>query len=141
MNSLIRRSTFAMLLLSAPLTRAIESQSVVGFDCWISPETKFITYYIRCIADRDLPPFDPSPETPEQAHALDTIHRVLHDDGPTEELDRLLAMNGGLIRQKVAAIRIYSYPSEWSWQEENPQALARMLCPEGSVCSVFVRRN
>ncbi len=129
------------LLLAVPAARA-EDPTVPskGFDCWISVlDSYYQAHYILCIEDRSvLPPLDASTAAPNQ-RALDEIHRLVHE-GTHEELDTYVAINTPLLESAdLWHIRILSYPTESSWEEERPQTLARMLCAADD-CPIFFRR-
>ncbi|WP_332671818.1 hypothetical protein [Aromatoleum sp.] len=130
------------LLLAIPVARAEDvTPSTNGFDCWISVlDSYYQAHYILCIVDRSAsPPLDASTAAPNQL-VLDELHRLVHE-GTHAELDMYVAMNAPLLEPAALwRIRILSYPSEYSWEEERPQMLARTLCPEGSDCPVFFRR-
>lgn len=130
------------LLLAIPIARAQDATpSTNGFDCWISVlDSYYQAHYILCIEDRSAsPPLDISTAGPNQL-VLDEIHRLVHE-GTHEELDMYVAMNAPLLEPgSLWRIRILSYPSEYSWEEERPQMLARMLCAQGSDCPIFFRR-
>lgn len=130
------------LLLAVPVARAQDATSATkAFDCWISVlDSYYQAHYILCIEDRSaLPPLDAVAAAPNQL-VLDEIHRLVHE-GTHDELDIYVAMNAPLLEPAdLWRIRILSYPSEYSWEEERPQMLVRMLCPAGSDCPVFFRR-
>ncbi len=139
-------STLAMariaLMLLAGAAIAQDSQTpTMAFDCWITTgRQQATTHYLVCIVDRDgLPPADEALDPPELI-ALDTVHRLLHQ-GELAELDRYVRDNAGVLAPgDLRRIRLFSYPSSWSWDEERPQLLVRMLCPDGYHCPVFIRR-
>lgn len=140
MKSLMLLGVLSFLVLCSKLVWAVEQPPSVGFDCWISAESRFSTYYIRCIHDRDLLPPAGAPQDVEADQTFGEIQRVLHAGGSTDELDQLVRTNARAVQRGFfTSIRIFSYPSEWSWEEEQPQLLVQTLCPEGSVCRVFVR--
>lgn len=130
------------LLLVIPVARAEDAPpSTKGFDCWISVlDSYYQAHYILCIEDRSVsPPLDVSTATRNQL-VLDEIHRLVHD-GTHGELDLYVTMNAPLLEPAdLWRIRILDYPSEYSWEEERPQTLARMLCAEGYDCPIFFRR-
>lgn len=130
------------LLLAIPVAQAQDpTPSTKGFDCWISVlDSYYQAHYILCIEDRSaLTPLDVSTAAPNQL-VLDEIHRLVHE-GTHEELDMYVAINAPLLEPAdLWRIRILSYPSEYSWEEERPQTLARMLCAEGYDCPIFFRR-
>jgi hypothetical protein len=140
MKSLMLLGVLSLLFLSSKLVWAVEQPPSVGFDCWISAESRFTTYFIRCIHDRNLLPAATTNEDPEVDRTFGEIQRLLHSGGSTDELDRLVRTNARKVQRGFfTSIRIFSYPSEWSWEEQQPQLLVQTLCPEGSVCRVFVR--
>ncbi|BAL24400.1 hypothetical protein [Azoarcus sp. KH32C] len=140
----LRRRLFAAALVALPAVHAQEPpqpRPKMAFDCWISAEQRDAPiHYIACIRDRgDEPPIDETVDPPELI-ALDEAHRLLHE-GRLEDLDRFVSQHApALSNGKMWKIRIFSYPTEWSWDEERPQLLVRMLCPEGYDCPVFIRR-
>ncbi|MDZ4252136.1 MAG: hypothetical protein U1A72_06130 [Sulfuritalea sp.] len=124
---------------SARAQTAEVTQSGVGFDCWIGGEgAQIYTHYIRCIADRDLA--HPESIDPQSDAAIDRLRRELQRSGADAE--KAFKANIGLVREAGAVwnIRIYSYPSDSSWQEGMPQRLVRaVLCPRQLHCAVTIR--
>lgn len=117
-----------------------ETPSGVGFDCWVgADERPFLTHYIRCIADRDLP--HPELINPRSEALLDLLHRELHQHSGADA-EKALKANLELVREtrSVWNIKIYSYPSDWSWREGTPERLVRaVLCPKDMPCAVMIR--
>ncbi|MBI3093763.1 MAG: hypothetical protein HYY97_02735 [Rhodocyclales bacterium] len=115
------------------------TQSDIGFDCWIGGEgTQIYTHYIRCIADRDLA--HPELIDPQSEAVLKLLHSELHRSGADAE--KAFKANIQLVREAGAVwhIRIYSYPSDSSWQEGMPERLVRaVLCPRQVHCAVTLR--
>jgi len=141
-SSEIRQILLPLFLGMLPAAHAQESpRPTLPFDCWISADDTYApSPYIACIRDRDgLPPPDETIEAPEVV-ALATIHRLLHE-GNEIELDRYVRANAAALRNgEIRKIRLFSYPSPWSWDEQRPQLLVGTLCPEGYDCPVFIRR-
>lgn len=114
----------------------------LALDCWITSEDAYApVYFIACIEDRqELAPADDALDAP-QIVALDTIHRLLHQ-GPLPELDLYVRQSATVLQPgDIRKIRIFSYPSQLSWDEGRPQILVRNLCPEGYDCPIFIRRT
>ena len=113
-----------------------------GYDCWIGNGGKpFYTNYIRCIADRDIPP-EQEPDNPS-SHLLDALHRELHS-GTGVATEREFNAHAELEKEDggVFSIRIHSYPSDWSWEEGMPERLVRaVLCKGDLTCLVMIRRH
>lgn len=118
------------------------ASSSPGFDCWIGYDDKpYYTHYIRCIADRDIPP-PPSPDKRSEA-LLESIHQELHG-GTGASAEKMFKSNIEVVRESRAVwnIRIYSYPYEWSWKEGMPERLVRsVLCPKEGSCPVLIRQH
>ncbi|MCM2307627.1 MAG: hypothetical protein NDI91_09215 [Sulfuritalea sp.] len=112
----------------------------IGFDCWIGGEgTQIYTHYIRCIADRDLA--HPESIDPQSDAVLNLLHRELHQRSGSDA-EKAFKANIELVREagSVWSIRIYSYPSDSSWQEGMPERLVRaVLCPRQAHCAVMIR--
>jgi hypothetical protein len=111
------------------------------WDCWVSQDwTPAATYLIRCIHDRDVPPPEPAPDSPE-AILLDHVHELIHQ-GDSLQLDA--EVRYGLLTElagHVWQIRIHQYPYEESWKEGRPQMLVqRLLCPSTPDCPVMIQR-
>jgi hypothetical protein len=117
------------------------TSSGVGFDCWIGTgEGPLLTPYIRCIADRDLPSAA-LPDPPSEAF-LESLHQELHR-GAGATVEKMYKTNIQLVRESRAVwhIRIHSYPTDSSWQENMPERLVRaLLCPTEGKCTVFIRK-
>lgn len=134
----------ALLAASVALAQVpAEAVANAGFDCWIGNDGQpFFTYFIRCIADRDIAP--PAATDTRFDVVLDRLHHELHD-GSSATAEQTLKSNIALIKESggVWNIRIYSYPPDWSWQEGRPEQLVRaVLCPaDGGNCPVFIRRH
>jgi hypothetical protein len=141
-TSRIRQVVLPILLGMVPVVHAQEPpRPTLPLDCWISADDKYGTMpFIACIRDRgERPPADDAFDAPEVV-ALDTIHRLLHD-GAKAELDRYVRANAAALQNgEIRRIRLFSYPSQWSWDEERPQFLAGILCPDGYDCPIFFRR-
>jgi len=133
-----------MLLGSFPAFAQIDEDPPphTGYDCWIGNDGKpFYTNYIRCIADRDIPPEQES-DNPS-SHLLDALHRELHS-GTGGATEREFNAHAELVREGggVFSIRIHSYPSDWSWEEGMPERLVRaVLCKGDLTCLVMIRRH
>ncbi|HEY6895739.1 MAG TPA: hypothetical protein VI279_00635 [Rhodocyclaceae bacterium] len=121
---------------------AAGSTASIGFECWIGEDGKpYHIHYIRCIADRDIPP-----EASVDARfdeLLELIHQELHVGSPSQA-EEIFKANIHLIKESggVWDIRIYSYPPEWSWAEGRPEQLVRsVLCRGDRTCPVVIRRR
>lgn len=116
--------------------------SGAGFDCWVGYDGKpDYTHYIRCIADRDIPS-PPAPDSRSEAF-LELLHQELHRGGGSSA-EKIFKSNIEVVRESRAVwnIRIYSYPTEWSWKEGMPERLVRaVLCPRETTCSVLIREH
>lgn len=118
------------------------SFTTTGFDCWIGDNGPTLqTRFIRCMVDRDLASFQVSDTQTEAAMQL--LHQEFHaKSGAAAE--KMFKANIDVIRisPSVWSIRIFSYPSDWSWQEGTPERLVRaVLCPSTGTCSVVLRRD
>lgn len=142
-SSRIRHLALTLLLAMPAVPHAQqEARPVLAFDCWISSEDAYAPiHYIACIEDRgDAPAADDALDSPETV-VLDTIHRLLHS-GTGSELAQYVGANAATLRNgEIRKIRIFTYPSAWSWDDERPQLLVRLLCPDGYDCPVFFRRG
>ena len=133
---------FLPLLVALAPARAEELPApTLPFDCWMTVgDVYHQTYFIFCIRDRTGLPDRPPEAGAVNELVLDEIHRRVHE-GTREELDSYVAANILLLeRGDLWRIRTISYPTESSWQEERPQTLVRMLCPNGYDCPVHFRR-
>lgn len=146
-----RRSTTRLLVtaLVGAYAAAAGAQGTVGttlaggplrWDCWISsdPQHTIVSYLIRCIADRGVPPEEPPIDTTE-ALLLDELHERIHrDEGP--EIDRDLALGRfNLVASYIQQIRIHQYPYEESWQQGQPRELVKaVLCKSEPECPVLL---
>lgn len=121
---------------------AEESSTTTGFDCWIgSNGPPYETRFIRCMADRDLPHIKLSNAQSEEVMHL--LHQEFHGKSGAAA-ETMFKANIELIRMSPSVwnIRIFSYPSDWSWQEGMPERLVRsVLCPSTGICSVVVRKD
>lgn len=137
--------SFLVILLvgGARLAWAQEAGVVKALDCWVFEEKNFYkTHHIRCIRDLSHLPALDNATAPANVITYEQIHRLLHQ-GSIEALDRYVQENIRMLKVgDMWSIRIYSYPSPWSWDEELPQQLVRSaLCPKGYTCPVFIRRD
>lgn len=146
------RRIFLALLLSAlsVFNSASQAQELLDpppvdndhmWDCWISTDdAAVVTYFIRCIRDREVAPPEPPPDS-VQGVLLDLIHERIHL-GQTEALDVDLAA-GRLeeVLSHIWRIRIHQYPYEESWEQERPQLLVQsLLCSSTPDCLVLLYR-
>lgn len=119
-----------------------ETSAAMGFDCWIgSNGPPLHTRFIRCMADRDLPHVELGNIQTEEV--MDLLHREFHSKSGAAA-ERMFKANIELIRMSPSVwnIRIFSYPSDWSWQEGTPERLVRaVLCPSVGTCSVVIRKD
>jgi hypothetical protein len=140
--STVVRVILSFFLATVPAAHAqVDETPTMAFDCWVTTDDPLATtHYIVCIPDRDdLPPVDDAIDPPEII-ALDRVHELLHS-GTLGDLDRYAWDNMELLKNAgLRRIRIFSYPSTWSWDEESPHLLVQMLCPDGYVCPVYIRR-
>ncbi|MDA8259430.1 MAG: hypothetical protein M0Z99_27960 [Betaproteobacteria bacterium] len=116
--------------------------TTTGFDCWIGSNGPSLqTRFIRCMTDRDLPHAELSNTQTEEAMHL--LHQEFHGkSGAAAEI--MFKANLELIRMSPSVwnIRIFSYPSDWSWQEGTPERLVRaVLCPSEGNCTVMIRKD
>lgn len=113
-----------------------------GFDCWIGNDGRpYFTYFIRCIADRDIAPAASTDIRFDVV--LDQLHRELHE-GSSAGAEQTFISNIELINESAGVwnIRIYSYPPDWSWEEGMPERLVHaVLCPEAGACPILIRRH
>lgn len=136
---------FVMLLAAAAIAlgQTTEATSAAtGFDCWIgSSGPPYDTRFIRCMTDRDLPHAElGNTQTEELMHLL---HREFHGKSGAAA-EKMFKANIELIRMSPSVwnIRIFSYPSDWSWQEGTPERLVRaVLCPSEGSCMVMIRKD
>ena len=135
---------FVMLFATATALAqtTVEATSTTGFDCWIgSNGPPLHTRFIRCMTDRDLPHVELSnTQTEELMHLL---HQEFHSKSGAAA-ERMFKANIELIRMSPSVwnIRIFSYPSDWSWQEGTPERLVRaVLCPSEGICMVMIRKD
>ena len=140
------RSAALVALLFAAATGFGQTNTTIstttGFDCWIGDSgSSMQTRFIRCMVDRDLASFEVSDTQTEAAMQL--LHREFHArSGAAAE--NMFKANIDVIRSSpsVWSIRIFSYPSDWSWQEGTPERLVRaVLCPSVGTCSVTIRKD
>ena len=135
------RIVLCLLLATPPAWAQDATPPPVGLDCWIAVQDAYYqTHYIFCIKDRTgLQSADPALDGLNEL-ILDEVHYLVHE-GSRDELERFVEANAPLLESgNLWRIRILSYPPEWSWQEERPQMLAEMLCPDNYGCPVFFRR-
>lgn len=119
-----------------------EASATTGFDCWIgSSGPPLHTRFIRCMVDRDLAHVELS--NPQSEEVLHLLHQEFHGrSGAAAET--MFKANIELIRMSPSVwnIRIFSYPSDWSWQEGTPERLVRaVLCPSTGTCTVVIRKD
>lgn len=135
---------FAMLSVAATAfgQTTEETSTTTGFDCWIgSNGPPLHTRFIRCMTDRDLPHAKLSNTQTEAVMQL--LHQEFHGKSGAAA-ETMFKANIELIRlsPSVWNIRIFSYPSEWSWQEGTPERLVRaVLCPSEGSCTVMIRKD
>jgi hypothetical protein len=135
---------FALCLLFISATDVLAHDADgLAFDCWVgNAGGKNTTHYLRCITDRDLSPSGLIQVAARFDSLVDEIHHQLHMGaaGAAEKVYRARAeatRNSG-----VWSILLYSYPSEWSWNEGLPERLVKnALCPGDPQCSVVIFRR
>ena len=119
-----------------------ETSTTTGFDCWIgSGGPPLDTRFIRCMTDRDLPHVVLGNTQTEEV--MDLLHREFHSKSGAAT-ETMFKANIELIRMSPSVwnIRIFSYPSDWSWQEGSPERLVRaVLCPSEGNCTVMIRKD
>lgn len=146
LHSIFRR--FLVLLaichsVSAPAAEPVESTALIpdsGWDCWVSTDLNavVVSYAIRCIRAREVPPADPPAES-LSALLLDIVHDNIHR-GRAIEIDLDLAA-GRLAEASpyIKQIRIHQYPYAESWGDGRPQLLVRAaLCKTDPDCPVVL---
>jgi hypothetical protein len=116
--------------------------TTTGFDCWIGDNGSTLqTRFIRCMGDRDLPHLELG--NPQTEAAIQLLHQEFHaKSGAAAE--KMFKANIEVLRMSpsVWSIRIFSYPSDWSWREGTPEKLVRaVLCPSTGTCTVTIRKD
>lgn len=118
------------------------TSTTTGFDCWIgSNGPPLQTRFIRCMTDRDLPHVELGNTQIEEVMHL--LHQEFHGKSGAAA-EAMFKANIELIRMSPSVwnIRIFSYPSDWSWQEGTPERLVRaVLCPREGNCTVIIRKD
>lgn len=118
------------------------TSATTGFDCWIgSNGPPLQTRFIRCMTDRDLPHVKLSNAQTEEVMSL--LHQEFHGNSGAAA-EKMFKANIELIRMSPSVwnIRIFSYPSDWSWQEGTPEKLVRaVLCSSMNACTVLIRKD
>lgn len=121
---------------------AEETSTTTGFDCWIgSNGPPFNTKFIRCMADRDLQHVALTNTQSEEA--MQMLHQELHTKSGAAA-EKMFKANIELIRMSASVwnIRIFAYPSDWSWREGTPERLVRAtLCPRSGACTITIRKD
>ncbi len=121
---------------------AEETSTTTGFDCWIgSNGPPLHTRFIRCMTDRDLPYVKLSNTQTEEV--MNLLHQEFHSKSGAAA-ENMFKANIELIRTSPSVwnIRIFSYPSDWSWLEGTPERLVRaVLCPSAGTCTVVIRKD
>lgn len=110
-----------------------------SYDCWVGNSGGlYTTHYVRCIADRD----SLSGSVMAGDEVLDKIHGLLHRSA-IGEVERIVQNDPDLIRNgSVRSVALYSYPAEWSWDENLPQKLVSSAwCPSEDLCNVNMFRR
>lgn len=119
-----------------------ETTTTTGFDCWVgSSGPPYDMRFIRCMTDRDLPYVKLSNAQTEEVMGL--LHQEFHGKSGAAA-EKMFKANIELIRMSPSVwnIRIFSYPSDWSWQEGTPEKLVRAtLCSSMSACTVMIRKD
>lgn len=112
------------------------------WDCWISSDLRpgVVDYRVRCIADREIAPANPPPDSP-QAVLLDLVHDAIHR-GEIVQLDRDLAHGRfAEVSTYIRQIPLHQYPYAESWEQGRPRQLVEaILCPGRDECAVLLFR-
>lgn len=118
------------------------TSTTTGFDCWIGDNgSPLQTRFIRCMVDRDLPHVELG--NPQTEAAVQLLHQEFHGKSGAAA-EKMFKANIEVLRMSPSVwnIRIFSYPSDWSWQEGTPERLVRaVLCPRIGVCTVVIRKD
>lgn len=139
MNFLSRIIPLLLLVGGSALAQTASPANTVGLDCWVGQDGPPLhTNFIRCMVDRDLP----YPVLADQRldAFLTDLHKELHGRSGADA-ERMYKANIELVRESISIwnIRIFTYPYEWSWQEDRPGQLVRsVLCPRDVTCVVNV---
>lgn len=143
----MKRSAFPWLVAlslgaATAVAQTTDATTTTGFDCWIGDNgSNLQTRFIRCMVDRDLPHVELS--NPQTEAAVHLLHQEFHGKSGAAA-ERMFKANIEVLRMSpsVWSIRIFSYPSDWSWQEGTPEKLVRaVLCPSIGVCTVVMRKD
>lgn len=137
----MRRARHLFAVLSPLLAGSVGAQTIFSsaYDCWVGNAGGLdTTHYIRCIADRD----HLAGSNGDGELMLEQIHTLLHQ-AAVGDVERIVQGDPELHRSgRVRSVALYSYPSEWSWQDGMPQKLVSSAwCAVTDTCRISIFRR